>query len=83
MAFTVPFDGPINSFIDKIKKAVNDNKGDFAGDDKMGQIKISTPIGQIHGEYKIDGHNITVEVLKKPFLISEEKIKQEITKLLQ
>lgn len=83
MAFSVPFNEPTNNLIDKIRKAVTDNKGTFTGDNNGGQIKMSTPIGQIHGSYKIEGQNITVEILNKPFFISEETIKQEIIKLIK
>jgi hypothetical protein len=82
MAFTVPFEGSPNSLVDKIKKAVNENKGNFTGDYNSGKIQMSTPIGNFHGSYKIEEHNITIEIIKKPFIISEEKIKKEILKLM-
>jgi len=80
MAFIIPTkDSPITLFA-KISKAVTENNGKFSGDENQGDIEISSHLGKIQVMHKIDDQEITVVVLKKPFLISEEMIKNEIIK---
>jgi tryptophanyl-tRNA synthetase len=82
MAFIIPIkDSPI-TLVAKIREAVTDNNGKFTGDENQGDIEISSHLGKIQVAYKIDDQEINVEVLKKPFLISEEIIKNEILKYL-
>jgi hypothetical protein len=74
MAIQISFSGSPKSLINKVEKAVKDSGGSFSGDETMGKIKISTLLGEIHGENKIDGNKITVEVLNKPFVLSENNM---------
>lgn len=82
MAIKVSFEGSTTSLINKIKKAVNDNNGNFTGDEHKGKIEISRLGARISGAYKIEGNIITVEVLEKPFFILEKMIQKEIKKII-
>jgi hypothetical protein len=77
MAITIPFFEPIQIILDKIKQSGNE----VEGDDNSGQIKIHTDFGEIIVSYKIDGNELTAEVLQKPYVLSEGTIKEEIIKL--
>jgi hypothetical protein len=77
MAFTVPFFGPSQILLDKIKQSGND----IEVDENNGQIKIQTEFGELIVSYKIYENYLTVEVLKKPYILSEGIIKEEIIKL--
>jgi len=82
MAIKVSFEGSTTSLINKIKKAANDNNGNFTGDENKGKIEISRFGARMLGAYKIEGNIITVEVLKKPFFILEKMIQKEIKKII-
>jgi|GEM_PF-4709420 len=41
-----------------------------------------SPIGKISADYKIVKQEINIQILEKPFLISEEMIKNELLKFL-
>jgi len=75
------FEGSAKRLINKIKKAANDNNGNFTGDESEGKIEISRFGARMRGAYKIEGNSITVEVLKKPFFILEKMIQKEIKKI--
>jgi hypothetical protein len=77
MDFIIPFFGPPQILLDKIKQSGND----IEGDDNNGQIKIQTEFGEVIVSYKINKNYLTVEVLKKPYVLSEGIIKEEIIKL--
>jgi hypothetical protein len=77
MAITIPFFGPSQVILDKIKAQGNDVEGDY----NSGQIKIHNEFGEIIISYKINDNILTVEVLKKPYILSEGIIKEEIIKL--
>jgi hypothetical protein len=77
MDFTIPFFGPPKILLDKIKQSGND----IEVDDNNGQIKIQTEFGEVIVSYKINKNYLTVEVLKKPYVLSEGIIKEEIIKL--
>ena len=83
MAITLDFTGDAEAFINKIKGAVLANSGEFNGDETSGNIKINTPFGDVAANYKIDGSQITIDILKKPFFVSEDMIKNEIVKKLE
>ena len=77
MAFTISFFGPPQILLDKIKQSGND----IEVDDNNGQIKIQTEFGELIVSYKINENYLTVEILKKPYILSEGIIKEEIIKL--
>jgi hypothetical protein len=83
MAIQISFRGSPKSLISKVKDAVKDNGGSFSGDEDKGKIKISTLLGEIRGAYNIKDDKIRVEILKKPFFVSEEKIMREIKKMIK
>jgi len=69
--------------IQKLKDAVEANGGTFTGDTTDGYFRIATPIGAFEVEYTIVNDTITITVLKKPLLVSCNRIKEEIEKYLQ
>lgn len=80
--FTVKYPGDKAQLINKLKGMVG-NMGEVAGDETRGQFKGSTPIGGFEGQYQINGDDITVTIGKKPFLVSNNRIKEEFEKALK
>ncbi|MGH2666514.1 hypothetical protein [Flavobacterium sp.] len=74
---------PKDEAVQKLKDAVMGNGGTFEGNVSKGHFKVPTPIGSFEIEYTIDGDLITIIVLKKPFVISCERIEKEIYKYLE
>lgn len=80
MAFEISINEAAKTFFDKITKAVTKNGGIISGDEKQGNIKITSPVGMIKATYKFDGQKVFVEIIEKPIFLSEELIKNEIIK---
>jgi hypothetical protein len=80
--FTVNYPGDKSQLIAKLKSMVG-NKGEVAGNESAGQFKGDTPVGGFEGSYQINGDEITVNVDKKPFLVSTSRIKEEFEKAIQ
>lgn len=80
--FTVKYPGDKSQLIGKIKQAVG-SKGSLSGNEQQGNFEGSTPIGSFQGSYTIAGDNITVTIDKKPFLVSNSRIKDEFEKALK
>lgn len=80
-SFTVKYPGDKSQLLNKIKSTVGD-KGRLEGDDTLGVFIGSTPVGKFEGSYMINGDDITITIDKKPFLVSDSKIKEEFEKAL-
>jgi hypothetical protein len=80
--FTVNYPGDKGELLAKIKSTVGD-KGKLAGDETQGNFEGSTPIGKFEGSYRIEGDQITITIDKKPFLVSNSRIKEEFEKALK
>ena len=82
MAFEIMFNDSPKNLIDKIRKVANENNGKFTGDENKGEIEISSPVGKIRAAYKVENQLANIEILEKPFFLSEEMIKGQIVKLV-
>jgi len=80
--FKVNYPGDKSQLIAKLRGMVG-NMGEVSGDENTGQFKGSTPIGGFEGSYQINGDEITVNIGKKPFLVSTNRIKEEFQKAIQ
>lgn len=80
--FTVNYPGDKSELLNKIKQTVGE-KGHLAGDANNGNFEGSTPIGKFEGTYAINGDDITITIDKKPFLVSNNRIKEEFEKALK
>lgn len=80
--FTVSYPGDKGQLLNKIKNMVG-SKGSIAGNESQGNFEGSTPLGSFDGSYTIAGDDITVTIGKKPFLVSNSRIKEEFEKALK
>ena len=80
--FTVKYPGDKSELPNKKKSTVGD-KGKLAGNDQQGSFEGSTPVGKFEGSYAINGDDITITISKKPFLVSNSRIKEEFEKALK
>lgn len=79
--FTIPFTGSAKDLIARAKKAVASAGGTFKGNTSKGSIEIKKPV-HIVGNYSISGQNLKVTITKKPFFVSCNLIKSELSKLI-
>ena len=80
--FTFNYPGDKEKLLFKIKNAIG-NKGSLIGNEQQGNFKGSTPIGSFEGDYTINGNDIVVTIHKKPFLVSNSRIRDEFEKALK
>jgi len=80
--FTVKYPGDKAELLNKIRSTVG-TKGNLNGNEKQGNFEGSTPVGSFEGSYTIDGDDITITIDKKPFLVSNGRIKEEFEKALK
>lgn len=74
---------PKEAAVQKLKDAVLNQGGSFEGDTRKGHFQVDTPIGFFEAVYEINGDEIILEVLKKPFFISSARIEREIRAYLE
>lgn len=74
---------PKEEAVQKLKDAILANNGTFNGNTTMGHFKVPTGIGLFEVQYTINGDLIKIDVLKKPLVISCEKIEKEIRQYLE
>lgn len=78
---SVNYSKPVDKLLEKLKPLLN--KGDsFIGDNNSGNFHIKSAIGNFKGNYNVKNAIITIELQKKPFLISSKIIENEIKKYL-
>lgn len=80
--FTLVYHGSKTELLEKIKDTIGD-KGKFAGDENQGNFEGSTILGKFEGTYSILGDDIEINISKKPFLVSCNKIQEEFEKALK
>lgn len=80
--FTVNYQGDKSQLINKLKGMVG-SMGQVNGDENSGSFRGNTPLGGFEGSYRINGDEILVNIDKKPFLVSTDRIKEEFQKAIK
>ena len=70
----IPFKGDTGRIIAKARTAINNAGGDLTGDGANGSFLIEKTFGTISGTYSIEDQNLKIEIKKRPFLISCDRI---------
>ncbi len=81
--FSIEYPKPKDEMIEQLKSAVEaQTDGLFQGDTSAGEFSFSAKGFELSGDYKINGDNVSVSIIKKPWLLSCRKIESEIRKYL-
>jgi hypothetical protein len=80
--FSVNYPGDKAQLVNKLKGMVG-NMGQVNGDENSGSFRGNTPLGGFEGSYRIQGNDIIVNIDKKPFLVSTDRIKEEFQKAIK
>lgn len=67
--FTIPFTGEPETILDKAKRAVEKQSGNFTGDVSEGQFDVSIFGQGIVGGYKVNDGNLNIIITEKPFMV--------------
>ena len=76
--FSINYPRPKEDLVDKLRTAILSTSGFFEGDTTNGTFKGNTPLGGFSGNYTIREHIINVTIEDKPWLISCQRIEDEI-----
>ncbi|RYF84364.1 MAG: hypothetical protein EOO03_14915 [Chitinophagaceae bacterium] len=67
--FTIPFSGSADVVLDKAKKAVEKQSGNFTGDTNQGNFSVSFFGQEIIGGYTVAGNDLNIVIDSKPFMV--------------
>ena len=76
--FSIPFSSSAEALVEKARHAISNAGGNFNGDSNAGNFDVSTPLGTIRGTYLIQGDQIHVSIISKPFLVSCGLIEKQL-----
>lgn len=78
--FTIPFSGEAETIMNKAKKAVEGQGGNFTGDIVSGNFDVTLFGNTIAGSYSVNGQNLEVIISDKPFMIPCNAIESFLAK---
>lgn len=81
-SFSIDFQDSPDMLIIKASAAISQAGGVFDGGDQTGNFSITTPLGNIAGNYSISGQTALFNITKKPFLVGCGRIEDELRKYL-
>jgi hypothetical protein len=67
--FTIPFSGSSDEVLDKAKRAVEKQSGNFSGDTSQGNFSVSFFGQEIIGGYTVSGSDLNIVIDSKPFMV--------------
>lgn len=76
--FSIPFSSSPETLSIQAQKAIMGAGGTFQGDATAGAFGVSTPLGDIRGNYVIQQSVIMVTITTKPFLVSCGMIEKQL-----
>jgi len=76
--FTVSAEGDINDILARARSAIEQTHGTFDGDPTQGSFTGSTLVGKVAGTYQVQGSDIHVQIIEKPFMLSCSQIESAL-----
>jgi len=82
--FTITVSGDPSVIFEKALKLAIDNGAKVEGDATGGNFKLSVPVmGRVAGSYRVNGQDITVEIMEKPFMLGCGMIESAVREQLR
>ena len=81
--FNIPFSGSPTDILTRAEAAIQDQGGNFQGDDLSGAFQLTVLGSEIRGSYNISGQELMVTIDSKPFMIPCSTIQSYLTKHLE
>jgi hypothetical protein len=67
--FIIPFTGEATIVLEKAKRAVEKQSGNFTGDTNQGNFDVSLFGQAIIGTYTVSGNDLNIVIESKPFMV--------------
>jgi len=82
-SFKFNIDSSPVEIIEKVKLKIENEGGNFTGDDNEGDFNLPTPVGAIEGNYSISDNELKIDITKKPMMLPCSMIESELEKRLK
>ncbi|MCY7292610.1 MAG: hypothetical protein LH615_10565 [Ferruginibacter sp.] len=67
--FTIPFTKSVTEILEKAKKTIESQSGNFTGDENAGNFDVSIFGNTVIGSYLVNGQDLNIDITEKPFLV--------------
>ena len=67
--FSIPFTKSVTEVLEKAKKTVEAQGGNFSGDENSGNFDVSIFGNTVIGSYVLNGQELNIDITEKPFLV--------------
>ncbi len=67
--FTIPFTKSVTEILEKAKKTVESQGGNFIGNETAGNFDVSIFGNTVIGSYEVNGQDLNIDIADKPFLV--------------
>lgn len=67
--FTIPFTKSVTEILEKAKKTIESQSGNFTGDENAGNFDVSIFGNTVIGSYTVTGQELNIDISEKPFLV--------------
>lgn len=67
--FTIDFTKSVTEILEKAKKTVESQGGNFTGDENVGNFDVSIFGNTVIGSYAVNGQSLNIDITDKPFLV--------------
>jgi len=69
--------------ISHVKSKIENEGGNFTGDEKEGNFSFPTPVGSIEGNNSVSDNELKIDITKKPMILPCSMIESELKKRLK
>lgn len=80
---SINFNGSADQITKMAQQAISGEGGSFSGDDAAGKFVIPSPLGKVEGSYLVDNQSFNINISDKPFLLSCNRIEEELRKYIR
>lgn len=81
--FTIDFNGNGEELIRTAEEAISGAGGSFSSTDSEGKFVIKSPLGKVSGTFIVLGQSFNITITDKPFLVSCDRIEEELRKQIK
>jgi hypothetical protein len=78
--FDIEFDEPKEKLVERARNGITSKGGTFEGNTEAWMFSMPTPAGKVVASYTVNGNLIGFEIIDKPFVVSCNRIEDELRK---
>ncbi len=80
---TIDFSGNSEELIRSAEQAISGAGGSFSANNSEGEFAINSPLGKVSGTFVVQGQSFNISITDKPFLVSCDRIEEELRKKIK